>query len=102
MEATCRWGQFTFDIYDLSDDDWNEIAGLYIFAYSLEPGRWRAVYIGETGSFRTRMANHERREEAVQAGATHIHAMTFVGDDDARKNLEQDLILEFSPLIQER
>lgn len=99
---TCRWGSHTFNIYDLSTTGWNNIAGLYIFAYVTEPGRWRAVYIGETASFQERMPAHERRDEAIRVGATHIHAMTFPGTDIERQNLEATLILEFRPVLQHR
>ncbi len=74
---TCNWplgnGQtLSFTIYD-SNENWNSVGGLYIFAYS--DGRyWRALYVGKADDFSARMPSHERLDEAVRLGATHIHA----------------------------
>ena len=100
--ATCRWGSHTFNVYDTSTEGWRDVAGLYIFARLMREGRWRAIYIGETGSFKHRMADHERLDEALRRGTTHIHAMVFPGEETARQNLEQGLIREFRPELQPR
>lgn len=75
--STCNWplgnGQtLEFTVYN-SNTGWNKVAGLYIFAY-VGGEYWRSLYIGQAEDFSTRMPNHERLEEAVQQGATHIHA----------------------------
>jgi hypothetical protein len=76
--STCKWplgnGQsLEFTIYD-SNTGWNSVAGLYIFAYT-DGQYWRALYIGQADDFSTRLPYHERLEEAVRLGATHIHAL---------------------------
>jgi hypothetical protein len=77
--STCRWplgnGQtLTFHVYD-SNDKWLKAAGLYIFAYLAKDGLWRALYVGQTDDFSSRLPSHERLDEAIQHGATHIHAV---------------------------
>ena len=100
MPTTCRWGSHKFNVHDTSTEGWNDVAGLYIFARRMAPGRWRAVYIGETSSFKDRIEHHERLSEAIQRGVTHIHAMVFNGGEKERKQLEERLIREFRPELQ--
>lgn len=77
--STCKWplgnGQtLEFTVYD-SNTRWNKVGGLYIFAYN-DKQYWRALYVGQADDFSTRMPNHDRLDEAVQQGATHIHAVS--------------------------
>ena len=96
---TCIWTgksgkQYAYGIYHPSAN-WNPIGGNYIFA-SIFLGRWVAHYIGQTDNFRTRFASHEKWDEAVRAGATHILAHTNA-DTLAKLNEEFDLIQSNSP-----
>lgn len=75
--STCNWplgnGQtLGFTIYD-SNRNWKKVAGLYVFSYQALGG-WNPLYIGQTDDFSSRLPNHERLQEAVNRGATHIHA----------------------------
>ena len=85
MAGTCNWDGYTFSVHDLSTDGWNDIPGIYIFAYVTSPNTWQAVYIGETGSLQTRLPGHERLDEAILAGATNIHAMPIQGWSEGRR-----------------
>lgn len=78
-----------FTIYDPSQN-WNKVAGLYIFSY-LAQGAWYPLYIGQTDDFSSRLPNHERLPEAVRRGATHIHA-AVVPQASNRDRLEAMLI----------
>ena len=43
----------------------NDTSGNYIYAKESSPARWRPVYIGETGSLRDRLADHEKEGRAL-------------------------------------
>lgn len=91
---TCTWtGKsgtvYTYNIRPL-DNNWNDVGGNYIFAKETTPTHWTSVYIGQTGSFRDRLPNHEKRPCAIRNGATHIHAHT--NGESAREAEETDLL----------
>jgi hypothetical protein len=84
-----------FDIFSKLNEGWNAIAGVYIFAYQ-SPTGWHALYVGQTEDFSARLPNHERFEEAVKLGATHIHA-TVVQIEYYRDQLGKSLIAIYQP-----
>jgi len=97
--STCNWplgnGQtLEFKIYGFNTR-WNEVAGLYIFAYSHE-NYWHALYVGQTDDFSRRLACHERLDEALRKGATHIHA-SAVSQAANRDKWEKMLIRKLQP-----
>jgi len=75
---------------------WNAIGGLYIFTYPLENGHWFPLYVGQTDDFSTRIPSHERLEDAVQHGATNIHAVVVQTQQD-RDRWERMLIQYLQP-----
>lgn len=83
-----------FSVHD-RNENWPDVPGLYIFTFALE-GYWRALYIGQADSLQVRLSNHERLQEAVQNGATHIHATVVHGPID-RNNFERMLIQHLQP-----
>ena len=99
MAQTVNWGGSEFTVYD-PETTWNEVAGLYVFAFlgSDQQGslRWRAVYMGQTTNFSTRLPNHEKWPEAERMGATHIHALV-VPQEATRLRVEAALIETYSP-----
>lgn len=96
---TCNWNGYSFGIYN-PGGNWNDTPGLYIFAYRGTDGLWRALYIGQTESFRARLPNHERWADAVRYGATHIHAMTET-NAVRRSMIERQLIAVYRPPLNE-
>ena len=77
--TTCKWPlnsseSLEFTVYD-TNATWNRVGGLYIFAYIGKPNNWYAAYVGQTDDFSSRIPSHERWNEAVRLGATHIHAL---------------------------
>ena len=95
------WGGYDFTSHDPNETNWNDVAGVYIFAGVSDDGRWwQAKYIGQTSSFKDRLgvsnSNHERWQEAIQRGATHVHARV-VQDELERLSLESTLILTYNP-----
>ena len=97
MPDTVKWLDYEFQVYG-PNTDWNEVAGLYIFAGLNSEGRWVALYIGSTESLAERLPTHENWQEAVRLGATHIHAR---GEQhkETRLALEQELIQAYQPRL---
>ncbi|MGD8323565.1 MAG: hypothetical protein PVF50_04290 [Gammaproteobacteria bacterium] len=99
MADTYEWpigsGQsLEFEIHD-QNENWSDAPGLYIFAY-LSGGTWKAVYAGQADSLQARLPNHERLDEAVREGATHIHVM-IVRQQSQREVWAQALIRHLRP-----
>jgi excinuclease UvrABC nuclease subunit len=97
--TTCTWpldngNTLEFKVYT-QDANWNNVAGLYIFAYH-DGQYWRALYVGQADDFSSRLPSHERLEEAVQYGATHIHALA-VQQAAKRDQWERMLIQHLQP-----
>jgi hypothetical protein len=103
--GTCRWPigndqNILFNIHD-SNDHWDEVGGLYIFAYRAKDDLWHALYAGQTDDFSSRLPFHERLDEAIQLGATHIH-VTDVPKAAHRDILERRLIAHLQPPMNEQ
>jgi hypothetical protein len=99
--ATCTWPignneTLEFIIYDPNNTTWNQAPGLYIFAYLVSPGKWRALYVGKTDDFSDRLPYHPRWSEATQLGATHVHALV-IERGGIRDNAEELLIQQLQP-----
>ncbi len=90
-------GGHSFLVYDLEGTTWNDVPGVYIFAgLDSTRGWWQAKYIGRTNSFKDRIPNHERWDEAQQMGATHVHARVVQGAAQ-QIDLEDALIRAYRP-----
>ncbi len=98
---TVVWGGYGFTVYDPAGTTWNEVPGLYVFAGRGPDLRWYAKYIGRTTSFSGRLPNHDRWNEAVREGATHVHARV-VHDEFQRKMIESVLIQTYQPPLNSR
>ena len=95
------WGGYDFTGYDPTQTNWNDVPGVYIFAGKSADGRWwQAKYVGQTTSFSTRLGpgnnHHERWQEAIRQGATHVHARV-VQNEIERRSLESMLIDTYNP-----
>jgi len=95
------WGGYDFSSYDPSQTNWNDVPGVYIFAGMSSDGRWwRAKYVGQTSSFATRFGlelnSHQRWQEAISEGATHVHARVMQNELE-RRSLELMLIETYNP-----
>jgi hypothetical protein len=89
-----NWGRYPFEVCN-KNGLWRRAAGLYIFA-GVSDGRWRALYIGQTENFSDRIPDHERWDEAVRLGATHVHAR-LEANALHRATIERELIGAFRP-----
>lgn len=103
--SKCNWPYSSnqtleFDIY-AKNEGWYHVAGLYIFSYQNRDGGWVALYVGQTDDFAKRPATHERLDEAIQLGATHIHARVVSLQAD-RDRLEAALIRHLQPPLNQQ
>ena len=100
MAQTVTWTgssgtKYQYTVYP-TNTDWNDVGGNYIFAYQLSTGNWRAVYVGQTNSFKNRIPNHPEWPCAARNGATHVLAHVN-GTERARLVEEADLIAALQP-----
>ena len=95
--AKCTWITHECDVNDHAAN-WNAVPGLYIFAGLNSEGRWAALYIGQAESLADRLPNHERWQEAVRLGATHVHARV-VPQAATRDAVERELIQAYQPRL---
>ncbi len=94
---TVTWLSYTLTVC-VKEAPWNNVAGIYIFAQEILPGKWQAHYVGQTDSFQNRIPSHEQWEKARVLGATHVLAMS-VPQAAMRDQLEKELIREFQPVL---
>jgi hypothetical protein len=88
--------KYTYWIHPIGTS-FKEEPGNYIFAKETRPGYWSPVYAGQTQNLSARHANHEKETCATRNGATHIHAHTNSGGENARLTEEADLIRRWKP-----
>lgn len=101
QEALARF----FDVYDFVPEFPFLVAlgkpledVIYIFAKRHEYlDEWEALYIGESDSLRTRLSGHEKLDDAIDLGLTHIHVMYVADTGDVRRQIEQSLIARYRP-----
>jgi hypothetical protein len=101
---TCKWplsnGEFLeFNVYG-PNTQWNKVGGLYIFTQDCG-AYWRALYVGKTDDFSSRLPSHERWDEAGRNGATHIHAKV-VSQAANRDTWERQLIAHLQPQLNDQ
>ena len=94
---TVTWSGHVFTVYE-HGANWNEVAGLYIFTGKNAEGLWVALYVGQTESLAARLPTHERWQEAVRLGATHVHAKTEP-NAETRGQVEGELIQAYQPRL---
>lgn len=98
---TVTWLNLAFEVYEgVPGNHWHDVPGIYIFA-RLDHDGWRAIYIGETGSLATRLPGHERGEEALLAGATHVHARVE-REAETRVARQNALIANYQPELNDQ
>ena len=80
------------------DGPWADTPGNYIFVSVTSETRRRALYIGQTNSFKNRgMPNHEKLPCVRQyGGGTYVHAHVNA-DEQARLAEETDLVRRHHP-----
>ena len=71
--------------------------GLYIYAKLAGDGSWSPIYIAQTRDLHQRLEGHVKLEDAVTAGATHLHVHYCSAGQGARCTEEKDLIHRWQP-----
>jgi len=89
--------EYQYEIYSL-DTSFRPLPGLYIYARMAEDGTWMPIYIAQTRDLHQRLEGHVRLDDAVQNGATHLHAHYSSTGQAVRCSEERDLILRWRPV----
>jgi len=100
VQQIANWLSNDFHVYG-PGTSWNNVGGIYIFTRLNAQGLWLPLYVGKTESFADRLPNHERWQEAMRRGATHIHAKA-VRQAASRDQLERDLIQAYQPPLNDQ
>jgi len=74
------------------------LPGNYIYARQAEDGTWIPIYIAQTRGLHQRLEGPVRVEDAIQNGATHIHAHYDSAGHATRCTEERDLIFRWQPV----
>lgn len=77
----------------------NAVGGNYAFVRRLPNGNFVPLYFGQADDLQARIPNHERFDNALRAGATHVMAHTTPAGEQARLNEERDLIQKWNPVL---
>jgi hypothetical protein len=73
------------------------VGGNYAFVKKLANGKYVPIYFGIADDLRDRIPTHDRFEDAIREGATHVMAHTTPAGDAARVAEEKDLIQQWNP-----
>jgi len=101
-QTTYKWGgqsgkDYLFHIYPLSTVLRNE-PGIYIYAKQLSFGEWSPIYISQSRDLHQRLEGHVTVHDAIDNGATHLHAHYCPEGPCARFSEESDLIKRWQPV----
>ena len=88
---------YPYTIYAL-DAPFQTSAGNFIYARQAEDGSWVPIYIAQTRNLSQRLEGHVSLEDALQQGATHLHAHYDRVGQGARCAEEHDLVLRWKPV----
>ena len=88
--------EYEFDIYPLNTS-FEPLPGVYIYAKELSDGDWSPIYISQTRDLHQRLEGHVNLQDAIEHGATHLHAHYCKAGQGARCSEEQDLIHRWRP-----
>jgi hypothetical protein len=89
--------EYSYEVFPL-DASFQALPGNYIYAKQAEDGTWIPVYIAQTRDLHQRLEGHVRLDDAVQNGATHLHAHYCAVGQASRCSEERDLLLRWQPV----
>jgi hypothetical protein len=93
--------EYQFTIYPI-DATLPPLPGVYVYARQEEDGQWTPLYIAQTRDMHQRLEGHEKLQDAIENGASHIHVNLSASGQAARCTEERDLIARWQPLFNER
>jgi hypothetical protein len=92
--------EYPYEVYPINTP-FRPLPGNFIYARQAEDGSWIPIYIAQTRDLHQRLEGHVRAADAVQNGATHIHAHYDSAGQATRCTEERDLILRWQPVCNE-
>ncbi|MDE3067978.1 MAG: hypothetical protein KGJ60_10575 [Verrucomicrobiota bacterium] len=92
--------EYQYTVYAM-DTPFQSLPGNFIYAKQADDGGWIPIYIAQTRNLHQRLEGHVSMEDAIQNGATHLHAHYDTVGQSARCNEEGDLILRWKPVCNE-
>jgi hypothetical protein len=96
MPDVQKWQNYEFTVVSINSN-WNDVGGVYVFASKRQDAPWKAIYVGQTKSFKADMLpTFPKWIEAERLGATSVHAMSLM-QDAARTTIEKGLIQSLDP-----
>lgn len=92
--------EYPYTVYPI-DAPFQMVPGNFIYARQAEDGSWVPIYIAQTRNLGQRLEGHFTVQDAIQNGATHIHAHYDTAGQAARCNEERDLMQQWKPVCNE-
>ena len=92
--------RYSYTVYAL-DTTFQMSPGNFIYARQAEDGSWVPIYIAQTRNLGQRLEGQVTMQDAMQNGATHIHAHYDTAGQAVRCNEERDLLLRWKPVCNE-
>jgi len=98
MSDNISWLSHVFNVHE-PNVTFAHVGAVYLFCGVKQPeNQWVLLYVGQAEDLADRLSTHERWPEAVELGATHIHAMAVSMATD-RNSIEQELIRAYQPQL---
>lgn len=89
--------EYKYYIYPIGTD-FSATPANYIYAKETEPGRYRPIYVGETGDLSDRpLDTHHKKGCIERQGATHIHVHKSSSSKEERVWEEADIVDKWNP-----
>ncbi len=93
--------EYHYDVFPI-DASFRPLPGIYIYAKQLSDGDWSPIYIAQTRDLHQRLEGHVKLQDAVNNGATHLHAHYDTAGQSARCTEEHDLIQRWHPVCNDQ
>jgi len=88
--------EYQYEIFPI-ETVFRPLPGNYIYARQDEDGNWVPLYVAQTRDMHQRLEGHEKLQDSLEAGATHIHAHYTTTGQASRCSEERDLIERWAP-----
>ncbi len=88
--------EYQYEVHPI-DTAFQALPGNYIYAKQDEEGQWIPLYIAQSRDMRQHLEGHEKLQDALENGATHVHTDFSAASQAARCSEERDLILRWQP-----
>jgi len=85
--------QYTYWIHPIGTAFLNKPGNyVIVFAKEVRTGHWSPIYMGQSEDIGRRLGSHEKEQEAMRHGATHVHVHVNERGEQARLAEEKDLL----------